>query len=136
MAGVDSVSTTMGARRIVQRMDVAYPGFGTIVVAGERFDHDVVVEGGAVRPRDKSPSKRDRGGHGHTPLSAAEAIPWSAPRLVIGTGASGRLPILHEVEQEAADHGVEIIALPTAEACVLLRSMDDAAVNAILHVTC
>jgi hypothetical protein len=117
-------------------MDVVYPGFGTIVVDGTRFDHDVVVEAGAVRPRDKGPSKQRRTGHGHTPLSAAESIPWSAPQLVIGTGASGRLPILADVEREAAGHGVEIIALPTAEACALLTSMDDAAVNAILHVTC
>lgn len=118
-------------------MDVVYPGFGSIMVNGERFDHDVVVEAGVVRARVKDPSKPHRTRYGHTPLSAEEMIPWSAPHLVIGTGASGRLPIMPEVSEAAREHGVELTLLPTAEACELLRSLDDAAAcNAILHVTC
>jgi hypothetical protein len=118
-------------------MDVVYPGFGSIVVDGERFDHDVVIEAGAVRPRVKGPSKPYRAQFGHTPLSADEAIPWSAPRLVVGTGASGRLPIMPEVRNAARERGVELTALPTAEACELLRSLDESVtVNAILHTTC
>jgi hypothetical protein len=118
-------------------MDVEYPGFGTIVVAGTRYDHDVVIDRGVVRRRDKGPSRplKARGG-GHTPLSAAEDIPWSTPRLVIGTGYSERLPILPEVADEAASRGVELVVLPTAEAVALLRSVDAAEVNALLHVTC
>ena len=38
-------------------MDVDYPGFGTIVVAGKRYDHDVVVDAGEIRERKKKPSK-------------------------------------------------------------------------------
>jgi hypothetical protein len=118
-------------------MDIVYPGFGSIVVDGDRYDHDVVVEDGVVRPRTKGPSKPYRARYGHTPLSADETIPWSAPRLVIGTGASGRLPIMPEVAEAALEHGVELTLLPTAEACKLLRSLDEAAqVTAILHVTC
>ena len=64
-------------------MDVEYPGYGAIVVEGKRFEHDVVVEAGEVRRRDKGPSKARRGQYGHTPLSAGEEIPWSLPRLVI-----------------------------------------------------
>lgn len=116
-------------------MDVSYPGFGSIVVRGERFDHDVVVEAGTVRARKKGPSKGYRGRYGHTPLSADEAIPWSASKLVIGTGASGSLPIMPEVLARADAEGVEVIALPTAQACELLRTMDDST-SAILHVTC
>jgi hypothetical protein len=41
-------------------VDVDYPGFGAIVVGGERFEHDVVVEAGRVRRRKKGPSKRYR----------------------------------------------------------------------------
>jgi hypothetical protein len=118
-------------------MDVEYPGFGSIVVDGERFDHDVVVEHGSVRARKKGPSKEHRGGYGHTPLSADEAIPWSANKLVVGTGASGRLPIMAQVRETAEAKGIELVALPTAEACELLRTMgDDESVNAVLHVTC
>ena len=117
-------------------MDVRYPGFGTIVVEGQRYDHDVVVEAGRVRPRKKGPSKEHRSRFGHTPLSAGEDIPWSGPRLVVGTGHSGRLPIMDEVRDEAAARGVELIAAPTAEACEMLADIDSGQVHAILHVTC
>ena len=116
-------------------MDVEYPGFGAIVVGGTRFDHDVVVTAGQVRPRKKGPSKVHRSRYGHTPLSAEEDIPWSSAQLVVGTGASWRLPIMPAVWEEAETRGVELVALPTAEACDLLRTMDDE-VCAILHVTC
>lgn len=118
----------------LRSMDVEYPGFGTIVVAGTRYDHDVVVEAGHVRPRDKKPSKHLRSRFGHTPLSAEEDIPWSRARLVIGTGFSGSLPITAELRDKAEERGVELVTLPTADACALLRTLDDA--NAVLHVTC
>jgi len=117
-------------------VDVDYPGFGVIVIRGKRFEHDVVVEAGRVRRRKKGPSKRHRDRFGHTPLSPDEEIPWSAPRLVVGTGAGGRLPLMPEVWEEATARGVELIALPTSEACPLLRSLGEDDVNAVLHVTC
>jgi len=117
-------------------MDVEYPEFGEIVVAGVRFESDVVLERGRARRRDKRPSKAYRDAFGHTPLSADEAIPWSAPKLVIGTGADGRLPVMEEVRELAAARGVELVEMPTAEACRLLRSARRKEVNAILHVTC
>jgi len=117
-------------------MDVEYPGFGIIVVEGTRYDHDVVVEDGVVRRRKKGPSREHRGRYGHTPLSAAEDLPWSKPRLIVGTGYSGRLPIMDEVATTAAEAGVELKTMPTADACALLRTLDAAAVNAVLHVTC
>ncbi len=117
-------------------MDVAYPGFGTIVIDGERFDHDVVVDRGRIRPRDKAPSRRHQSRYGHTPLSVGEDLPWSGERLVIGTGASGRLPIMAELYEEARVRGVEVIALPTADVCELLAAVPDEDVNAVLHLTC
>ena len=89
---------------------------------------------GAVRPRDKRPSKQFK--RGHTPLSVAEDIPWSKRQLVVGSGHSGSLPVMSEVHDEAKRRGVELVVLPTAEACALLRGLDPADVNAILHVTC
>jgi hypothetical protein len=55
---------------------------------------------------------------------------------VIGTGASGQLPVMPEVVDEARRRGIEIIVRPTAEACELLAATEDSAVAAILHVTC
>jgi len=117
-------------------VDVEYPGFGVIVIDGNRYEHDVVVEAGRVRRRKKAPSKAYRSRYGHTPLSADEDIPWSTRRLVVGTGASGQLPIMPEVRAEARLRGVELTAVPTAEACSLLGRVDESDVYAILHVTC
>lgn len=117
-------------------MDVDYPGFGVVVIDGRRFDYDVVVEAGRVRRRKKGPSKPYRSLYGHTPLSPDEEIPWSPPELVVGTGADGRLPIMPEMWEEAKVRGVEMVVLPTLEACELLRSIDSGEVYSILHVTC
>lgn len=121
---------------MISLMDVEFPEFGVLVVDGQRFESDVVIEAGRVRRRDKRPSKRYRAGFGHTPLSADEYIPWATDRLVIGTGAHGRLPVMAEVSKAAKGRGVELTVLPTAEACSLLRSIDAEDVYAILHVTC
>ena len=117
-------------------MDARLISFGLIEVDGQRYDHDVVIEQGTIRKRRKGPSKRYRDEFGHTPLSADEAIPWSAPTLIVGTGVSGRLPITDELSKEAKRRGVIIIAEPTAEACERLASVDLAEVSVILHVTC
>ncbi|MGH8925503.1 MAG: hypothetical protein ACRDWA_12830 [Acidimicrobiia bacterium] len=60
-------------------MKIEYPGFGEIVVDGDRFHHDVVIVKGQVRRRKKGPSKVYREQYGHTPLSVDEEIPWSDP---------------------------------------------------------
>ncbi len=117
-------------------MNIVYPGFGTIVVEGTRFDHDVVVDAGLVRPRNKKASRSHRAAYGHTPLSVDEDIPWSTTRLIIGTGFSGRLPVMPEVLEHAAQLGVEIVAVPTAEAAELLAALPSGEVHAVLHVTC
>ncbi len=75
-------------------MDVRLISFGVIEIDGRRLEHDVVLERGAIRRRRKGPSKLYRDRYGHTPLSVDEAIPWTAPVLIVGTGADGRLPIM------------------------------------------
>jgi hypothetical protein len=117
-------------------VDVKLVSFGQLEIDGRRFDHDVVIERGRVRRRKKGPSKVYRDRYGHTPLSTHEAIPWSAPRLIVGTGAGGQLPIMPELYREARRRGVEVIARPTAEACALLEVADPREVAAVLHLTC
>jgi hypothetical protein len=109
--------------------------FGSIEVDGATYDHDVVVDRAEIRKRKKGPSKGLRSSYGHTPLSAAEDIPWECRRLVVGTGASGSLPVMPEVTEEAKRRGVHLVVLPTAEAVEALNK-DQADTNAILHLTC
>jgi hypothetical protein len=68
--------------------------FGSIRIDGVTYEHDVVIDRGEVRKRKKKASKQYRDGYGHTPLSAKEDIPWQCRRLVVGTGAEGRLPVM------------------------------------------
>jgi hypothetical protein len=111
-------------------------GFGAIEVDGREYEHDVVIDGGRVRQRKKKPSKPYRNEFGHTPLSAEEELPWGGSRLIIGTGAYGSLPIMAEVIEEAGRRGVDLVALPTEDACQLIASLDEREVHAVLHVTC
>jgi hypothetical protein len=117
-------------------MKARFLGFGRIEIDGQRFENDVVIEGGHVRRRKKGPSKSYRDRYGHTPLSADELIPWSATRLIVGTGAYGQLPVMPEVYAEARRRGVEIVALPTRDACRLVNETQDDVLAAVLHVTC
>jgi hypothetical protein len=117
-------------------MKVRPLGFGSIEVDGRNYWHDIVIDGGRVRKRSKKSSKRFRDEFGHTPLSADEELPWGGRRLIIGTGAYGSLPIMPEVVEEAAQRVVDLIAIPTKDACRLIASLDGREVHAVLHVTC
>jgi hypothetical protein len=108
--------------------------FGSIGIDGSTYEQDVVIDRGEIRKRKKSRSKRFRDEFGHTPLSLEEKIPWKCRRLVIGTGANGRLPVMKEVKREAERRRVELVIVPTGEAIRLME--EDSAANAILHVTC
>jgi len=109
--------------------------FGSIRIDGATHDHDVVIDHGEVSKRKKKASKKYRDAFGHTPLSLEEQIPWKCRRLVVGTGAYGRLPVMEEVRCEAQRCNIELLVLPTAQAIQALRNDPDGA-NAILHVTC
>ena len=117
-------------------MKARFVGFGEVRIEGERYDRDVVIEAGRVRRRRKGPSKALREGYGHTPLTAAEDIPWGGRRLIVGTGDGGSLPIAPDVYAEAMRRGIEIDAVPTREACRLLADLEPGDVYAVLHVTC
>ena len=117
-------------------MKAKWIGFGEIEIEDRRYTSDVVIEAGRVEKRHKKPSKRYRDEFGHTPLSAEERIPCGDDRLIVGTGADGRLPILPAVEAQAEKRGIKIVAAPTKDALRLLRDMDARRVFAIIHVTC
>jgi hypothetical protein len=117
-------------------MKARFVRFGIVELDGQRYERDIVVDRGAVTHRNKAASKPLRALYGHTPLTLAEGIPWDCRQLIVGTGADGALPILDEVREEAARRGVELVALPTQEACRLLSKSRAKDVVAVLHVTC
>ena len=108
--------------------------FGSIRIDGVAYTHDVIIDRGEVRKRNKKASKRFRGQFGHTPLSIEEDIPWKCRRLIVGTG-TGALPVMDEVRREAQRRKIALLVVPTAEAIPALKHAP-AGTNAILHVTC
>ena len=117
-------------------MEVRFLGFGSIEVEGRTYGHDIVIDRGVVRKRSKKPSKPYRDKFGHTPLSADEQLPWGGPRLIIGTGAHGSLPIMPEVVAEAARRNIELVAVKTEQACRVIAGLKRREVQAVLHVIC
>ncbi len=117
-------------------MKIRLVAFGEIEIDGERCDHDVVIEAGKVSKRVKKASKAFRGPYGHTPLSVQEPIPWGGRQLIVGTGMHGSLPIMPEVREEARRRGIEVVALPTKEACRLICGLKKKEIYAVLHATC
>jgi hypothetical protein len=109
--------------------------FGVIDIDGVTYEYDLVVDRGEIHRRKKKASKKFRETFGHTPLSVQENIPWKCTRLVIGTGAYGRLPVMNDVRREARDRSIELVVLPTAEAIKVLQKHPKKT-NAVLHVTC
>ena len=109
--------------------------FGSVRAGGVTYNHDLIIDRGKIRQRNKGASRKFRGAHGHTPLSAAEDIPWRCRRLVIGTGADGALPVMNEVHEQARRRKAGLVIVPTAQAItVLAKTTKDT--NAIVHLTC
>jgi hypothetical protein len=116
-------------------MDFGKFQFGSVMIDGVSYSHDVVIDRGKVLKRKKKPSKAFREQFGHTPVSIEEKLPWKCRRLVIGTGRYGSLPVMDEVKREASRRKIDLVTVPTEEALELLgRNPKDT--NALLHVTC
>jgi hypothetical protein len=109
--------------------------FGSVQIDDITYEHDVVIDRGEIHKRKKKASKKFRDEYGHTPLSAEEEIPWKCRRLVVGTGAYGRLPVMEDVKLEAQRRKIELLIFPTKDAIEALKG-DPEDTNAILHVTC
>ncbi len=109
--------------------------FGSIHIDAKVYDYDLVIDRGEVPKRKKKASKLYRDAYGHTPVSVEENIPWRCRRLVVGTGAEGRLPVMPDVQKDAQVRKVELVVLPTKDAIAILNR-GDLHTNAILHVTC
>jgi hypothetical protein len=109
--------------------------FGSIIIDGNSYSHDVIIDRGRIAKRKKKRSRKFRKNFGHTPVSVEEKLPWKCRRLIIGTGNYGSLPVMDEVKAEARRRKIELIIVPTDEALeILAKEAEDT--NAILHVTC
>ena len=106
--------------------------FGLIVVSGKKYTSDVIIS--ADRVKDGWWRKE---GHQLCPQDMAEILSENPEVLVVGTGASGLVKVLPEVQQVTDTRGIKLIVETTDKAChtynQLCRSQK---VVAALHLTC
>lgn len=106
--------------------------FGHIEIDGVTHHRDVILLPGSVQG-----NWRRKTGH-RLYVDDLEAVWLASPKvLVVGLGASSQMSIPSETLRALEEAGIELIALPTEEACKrynALRGRGDVA--AALHLTC
>jgi hypothetical protein len=105
--------------------------FGQVVVDGDLHNRDVIVLPGRVVS-----NWRRREGHGLVLEDLAEVLDELPARLVIGTGAYGRLEPDPGALEALRERGIEVDAVPTGEAVSLFAELDPTRSAAALHLTC
>jgi len=106
--------------------------FGLIVVNGKHYTSDVIIFPDRVHDN----WWRNTSHQLHLD-ELSEAIAAKPEVLIVGTGASGLMKVLPEVEQSLEAQGIKLIAQPTGEACNLYNQLcHSQRVVATLHLTC
>src|SRR4030042_3675058 len=92
--------------------------FGSITVAGEEYDHDILIRmNGKVEKRKKSLSKQVFGTSHTISLAEAETIfEKGVSRIIIGTGQTGMVQLSPEAATFFKQKGCAVELLPTPEA--------------------
>jgi hypothetical protein len=105
--------------------------FGHVVVDGKEHTKDLIV-----LPDRVVPGWWRKDGHGLVMEDLAGVVDDLPERLVVGTGADGRMHPDPDVISELERRGVKVEVLPTAEAVQRFGELDPATSAAALHLTC
>ena len=111
--------------------------FGSITIAGERYEHDVIIRlSGKVKKRKKKLSKEKYGTSHTISLEEAEHIfENGADVLIIGTGQSGCVELSEEAAGFFRRNGCSVRLLPTPQAVAAWNDAKGAVIG-MFHVTC
>ena len=106
--------------------------FGLIVVSGQKYTSDVIIF--PDRVRDNWGRKT---GHQLCLKDVAEVMTENPEVLVVGTGASGLMKVLPEVERGVETQGIKLIVEATDTACNTYNQLcHSQRAIAALHITC
>ncbi len=105
--------------------------FGQVVVDGEEQTRDVIV----LPDRVLSNWWREEG-HRLVLADLEDVLEELPEHLVVGTGAYGQMRPDPETVEQLRARGVEVEALPTAEAVRRYGELDPCRTAAALHLTC
>jgi hypothetical protein len=105
--------------------------FGSIVIDGKEYTHDVIVSGHEVR------SWRRNASHEVT-VNDVEPILEEKPKLVIfGTGESGVCNVFSETIEYLEKQGIKVLTFQTPEAVKEFNQrLKEAGVVGAFHLTC
>ena len=111
--------------------------FGSITIAGERLDYDVIIRlNGEVVKRKKKLSKEIYGTAHKISIAEAEYVyEKGAQRLILGSGHSGMVELSDEAKKYFKEKDIAIDLLPTPKA-VKLWNESHGKVIGLFHVTC
>jgi hypothetical protein len=111
--------------------------FGRITIAGEVYEHDVVIRlSGNVKKRKKTLSKAKYGTSHTVSLDEAEHLfEAGAKRLILGSGQSGAVELSEEAAAYFRQHGCAVQLLPTPQAITTWNAATGAVIG-MFHVTC
>jgi hypothetical protein len=111
--------------------------FGSITVAHEKYDHDVLIRlNGAVQKRKKKLSKALYGtSHIVSLVEAQYVYEAGAQRLIIGTGQGGNVTLSDEAQNYFKQMQCEVQLLPTPKAVRAWNETQGAVID-LFHVTC
>lgn len=106
--------------------------FGQIVLDGVAYRQDLLIWPGHI--------KKDwwrREGHVLQVDDVAEALAAGIDVLVVGKGQPGRLEVDPTLAAYLKDQGIELVAVPTTEACRIINALSGKRrLAAALHLTC
>lgn len=105
--------------------------FGRVFVDGEEQTRDVIV-----LPNRVLTGWWRADGHRLVLADLEDVIEELPERLVVGTGAYGRMRPEPEALDELRQRGVQVEALPTSEAVRRYGELDPSRTAAALHLTC
>ena len=111
--------------------------FGSITIAGEEYEHDVIIRlNGKVEKRKKKLSKEIFGTSHIISLAEAEHVYEDGTRvIIIGTGQSGMVTLSDEAAQFLQQKGCQVTMLPTPKAIRCWNETEDVEIG-LFHVTC
>lgn len=111
--------------------------FGSITIAGQRYEHDVIIRlDGSIEKRKKKLSKMVYGTSHTVSLDEIKfTCQEGAGRLIVGTGQYGALSLSQEAADFLNSEGCEVVLLPTPEAIKTWNSTTESSI-ALFHVTC
>jgi hypothetical protein len=124
-------------RNAEMKPDISKTSFGSITIAGQRYEHDVIIRlDGKVMKRKKKLSKKIFGTSHTISLAEAEYIYEKGARsIVIGTGQTGMVELSPEAAAFFESKRCATHLLPTPRALELWNEIKGPAI-ALFHLTC